>query len=253
MEEAERQEPTPQVEEKTEPGTSLSFDEAMAQLDQHIRHDPKLRERLRTHDIVAGIAGEIGSRIASQRLDEYRRDTMREAQDQRERELLELAEKDPDAFAEKFTTQKQSERARKQVEDLRLYERQALAMALGRAINDMPEIKGASSEEMAELAKAVAGIPDDQVISKWHKAVVELVARKRAGDLTEKQLASRLKAEREAWDTEQAAKRVHRETAPSVRTGRGVASNEAPDFRTDPKGFDDWYNVNVLKRPARVQ
>jgi len=229
------------------------LEEVMKHLDYHLRQeDPAAREALRKHDVVAGIAGEIGDRLSQTRVAVQRQEAAAAAAASKEQELMQEARDNPDAFAERFLVEQGAAIAQRDIASLRFTERKALADQIGRATADLPEWKELTPDDMAQLAQAVTGVPDNQVIAAYQRAVVDVVAKKRAQKQSEAVVGERVRAEREAWETERAATQVRTGPAPTLRRGEGVASNEAPDSRTDPQAYNLWYEANVLRRPRRT-
>ena len=250
--------PTTPAPPETQPATTPeqqaperpSFDEVMGHFDAYLREDPELRDKLRSHDIVAGIAGDIAEKLAAQSLDIERQQAAEEGRKQAEANLRKLAKEDPEAFTEQWLADQDSRVAKTDIQRLRFEERKALSSALGRAVADLPEWKEVSTQELADLAKSMTGIPDDQTIPVWQKAVTDLIARKRGSKLAASEVEERVKAEREVWEAEHAAERVRGSPAPNLRSGE-PASGEMPDWRADPAAFNRAYEEKYLKRGRR--
>jgi hypothetical protein len=224
------------------------FDEVMAHLDAHLREHPELRDTLRSNDIVAGIAGQIAQGIAQREQQLREVETREEAANRALSEQLDLAENDPEKFAEQFRTETRARIAHEELKQLAANERKTLATQLGRAFDDLPDGKMTPSQ-VAQLAQALNGVPDDQIFATYVRVRGDMVAQQRADALTEARLADRLKAEREAWEAEAAAKRAKGTPAPDLRSGSAASKDsDEPDFRVDQKAWDAWYNERHFGR-----
>ena len=236
--------------ESVEPPDRPPWEEVRGHLDHYLRESPEVREELRSHEVVAGIAGEIGQRLAKTQLQQQRTEPAEKASDDALQAQLKLAEEDADAFAAQFTSETRAKIARQELQQIASKERKTLTEHIGRAMNDLPEWRELTRDDMAELAQAVSGVPDDQIFGAWIAKGTELVARKRAGKETEARLTERLKSEREAWDTEQAATKVKATPAPNLRSGNaaGTDSGEPP---VGTPAWDEWYETRHRLTRAR--
>lgn len=185
--------------------------------------DPK---ELRKHPKFAGI---LGSELESNRRTWSERQAQQAAEKARkdaEAELERLAEEDPVAFAERFRVDRQQAKLRAELDGLKASTREELARNVGRAYQGVPEFVEFTEREYGELAKAVAGLPDDEVIGAWNAKALELVAAKRgekiAAERVEQFKKAELPKEREAIRKELA--KELREQTPSPGLDRPKAT-----------------------------
>lgn len=191
------------------------------------------REALRTHPVISGLAGDIAKNLRA--VDERR--SAAEAQAFAEKQLLVLAETDPDAFAERFRTEKQAEQARREIEGLHLEARKEAAAQVGSAVHLLPKDEQPTPAEFAEIAQAVAHLPENEIIPKYTSLIWDKVGEKRA----EKNRSAIRNEEREAARTEAAGQRIRTAAAPDLREGATQSLREGePDWRRDPAGWTRW-------------
>lgn len=197
--------------------------------------------KLRSHPLVSNIAGDMAERQRQQREQEAARKAI---EDERVR-LRKLAEDDPLAFSQEMATRFDKEEADRRTADLRATTRQEYIQRIGTALRDIPEAQDLTAEEHARLAKTLAGVSEDDVLPVFQKFFTDLIADKRAAKKADAAIAERLKAERKAWEKEQADKRLKARTAPSVGAPpTGAASDTGePDWRTQPKEWEAWYDA----------
>lgn len=240
----------PAPEAPAEPEELRPWENVLADLNRHLETAPdEVREALRKHQVVSGLAGQIAQGLASRQVENERAQLAAEAARNREQELLRLAEEDPDAFAAQFRTEKQAEIARKELEEIRLDERRQLTEQLSRANASLPEWGELSPAEQSKVAKAIVNVPSAQVFAVYQAAVVDVIADRRAAKRTEAEWATRLAQEKEAWEAEQAAKRTKSTPAPNLRSGTAAQrDSDEPDFDTDREEWDRWYENNERLR-----
>lgn len=214
-----------------------SLDALTAQLDALT---PDQRKELATHPVVAGIAGGIANRLYQERSAKDSQEAAgRAAKDEFDR-LVAMATDDPEAFASQFLTQAQAKKMQSELENLRSTERERLATQIGQALRDLPADERPDHEDLAKIARAIAGKSDDDQFVITHKMITDVVATRRAAKLAAGQTAERLAEERKAWEADQAAKRTRSGPAPDVRPA-STAGKDEPDFRRDPRAWNLWY------------
>lgn len=225
-------EPTPVAEPTTEPTEAPAAEpQPEADVPAWIKAlDEADAKELRKHPKFAGI---LGSELERERRTWGERQALATAEQARkdaEAELERLAEDDPVAFAERFKVDRQQAKLKEELAGLKASARDELARNLGRAYQGVPEWVEFTEREFEELAKAVAGKSDDEVIGAWNAKALELVADKRAGKKFESRFQEwkdkELAKEREAIRQEEAAKLLANAPKPDVsrptRTGPAV-------------------------------
>jgi len=228
------------------------LEDVMGHLDYYLREHPEAREALRTHSVVAGIAGEIGERIANTRLAGVAAENEAKAAEDALQRQLKMADEDPEGFAAQFTEVTRGKIAERDLRSVTLKERKELANLIGQAVADLPEGKF-STDELAEISTALVGVPDQKVIAVYTRTTNDIIARKRAERMTAERIEARVRDEREAWETEAAGKRVKASPAPNLRSGTAPQKDtDEPDFIRDKKAWDNWYESTVLKKTRAV-
>lgn len=218
----------------------------LADLDARAKEHPELVEGLRKNRMVMGIAGELGEKIAQRTLTEKEAAAAEAAVKQRERELMDLAESDPDEFVAHWLGEKRGELAKRELEELKSKEDTAIAALIGHAARDLHEGQELTVEEKTEIANALAGISDrQQMLAAFNKANAQVAARRMARDLVEAEFPERLKAELEAREVATKVATVRSAPAPDLRRGEPTGSGE-PDHRADPVAWNKWYESTHL-------
>jgi hypothetical protein len=205
------------------------------ELERLYRERPDAKDAISKHQLVAGIAGGIGDRRFREKEEASNREAAERAIEAEQARLLQLAEDDPEAFAEKFRSEKAAERARKELETLQTKARETVGTHIGRAVRDLPEWKDLTAAEVGRIQRATSGLPEEQVLGVYVKTVADIVADRRA----EQKMDQRVAKEKEAWEQEQAASRVRNGASPNLRRGAPGGADE-PDFRSDYKGWIKW-------------
>ena len=198
-----------------------------------------LVDKLRTHPLVANIAGDLAERQRREREQEAARKAIEDEQAR----LRKLADEDPETFASELKVRWDKEAADKRVADLRATTRQEFIQRLGTALKGIPEATELTAEEHARLTKALAGATEDDVLPIFQRFMTDLVADKRAAKKADEAIAERLKAERKAWEKEQADKRLKARPTPSVGTsptGTAQDTGEPKDFLSPE--WAAWYD-----------
>lgn len=213
----------------------------LTELETRAKDHPELVEGLRKHRLVMGIAGELGEKIAQRTLSAKEAAAAEAALKRREQELMNLAESDPDAFAEHWLGEQRGKLARKELEELQSTQDTAVAELVGHAVRDLHDGAELTVEEKTEIANAIAGITDrQQMLAAFTKANARVAARREARSLAEAEFPERLRAEIEARDVANRATAVRTAPAPDLRRGEPAGSGE-PDHRTDPVAWNRWY------------
>ncbi len=204
---------------------------------------------LRKHPKVAGIVGDMVDKAMRRWKAEQDQQYSQRAAQQAEEQLLKLAKEDPEAFAERFLSDKQREATLRQITRLREDTRAEFAQSVGRAYQDAP---GWDEIDHAALAKAIAGLPDDEVIPAFHREAMRQLltinAEKSAKTLFADWREKELPKEREALRKEVAAELLKKEPKPDTR--RATSGAARPAWLDLPPGpeYDAAYEREVLGR-----
>lgn len=220
------------------------YETLMAQLSAHLAEHPEDQERFRSHGIVNGIVGEMADKLAERKQSVLREREALEAAAAaaraKEQELLDLAENDPEAFAERFRTQAQADRALKELKDHENLVEQRIAGQIGLAARDLPELQTLTIPEQRKIADALSGVSSDRVIGVYNTVLIDIAADRRAETRMEREFPTRLAAEVEAKLAETNAARLRTSAAPALGTAARLAASDEPDFRADPMGYLSW-------------
>ena len=231
------------------------FDTALAALSSHlVKGTPEYEERLaklRSHQVVAGVAGSIAASMRRADDEQARLAADAAAAAAREKELLDLAENDPEEFAARFRTQAQADKAKQELENLRSKEEQRIAGQIGLAARDLPELQDLTVAEQRKIADRLAGVPADRVLGAYNTVLIDVAADRRASARLEAELPVRVAAEREAWAAESNAGRLRTNAAPGLGIAARPPTPDEPDFRLDPVGYLNWINNGGRNRLAR--
>lgn len=222
-------EPVEQPTEPEVPAWKKALDEAPA-------------EELRSHPKFWGIVGsELESR--RERWEQENNDRLAaEAAKKLEQELLELAERDPDALADRFKTDVLNRQKQQEIASLHSGARGQLARQIGQAYRAMPEWAELTAADHEEFFKALAGKSDDEALAVFNRVAAEKIAEVRSRKQIETWKQTDLQKEREAIRLEEQTRLLQGGDRPGIgRTrGNGTISDE-PNWRTEPQKWDAWY------------
>jgi seryl-tRNA synthetase len=195
--------------------------------------DPK---ELRRHPKIAGL---VGSQLeAERRREQQEREAAAQAKARQEldAEFEKLAAENEETLQERYPSVyrhvQRLKTEREEGESLKKF-----AARVGQAYNNLPEWKEATADERQELAKALIGVPDEDVVAVANSHILKFVA----GKQNERTYAERLRAdlarERKAWETEAAARGFKASDAPDM--ARGQATPARVDVNALPKAEFD--------------
>lgn len=200
---------------------------------------------LRSHPRFQGVVGDAVDKAMRRWRADQEAEVSTRAAERARTEMLDLARKDPEAFAERYLSDVQREDTMRRLEGLRADTRAEFARMVGAAYREIPEWAEFTPEHHERLAKAVAGKPDDEVVAAFNRAALEVVAEiraeKRASERVEKFKASELAKEREAIRKEVAAELLKAEQKPDMSRGGRPAAFD-PTTLSDAE-FDRWYET----------
>lgn len=219
----------------------------MDQLDAHLAEHPENKEKLRAHPVVSGIAGNIAERKVQETLAAAQASAAETATAAEIQRQLDLAENDPEAFASQFLTKAQADRQLRELESLKAKERESIHEAIGRATREMFGDEPLTPDELKEIATAIAGKSESETLPAYNKVVVKVLARREARRLADAEIPEKVAAEKEALRTELTGRAVRNTPAPNLRNGSAVSSEE-PDYTSDRKAWNKWYESTQLKR-----
>jgi hypothetical protein len=242
----------PQSTEQAPPATEVAAEQGEQPAEQEIEWsviekalDKVPADQLRKHKRFAGILG--GTLQQAQATWEQTRKTeeVRVAREKAEQELVELAQNDPIAFAERFQTQREADLARRQLENMQMDTAKKYMHQIGMSVGNTFNL---SAEDVAKIGEELAGKPDDEVLPTFNLAAIKLVTAREAVRMFEEWREKELPKERDALKQELAAERLKGQPAPSIR--RSVPPGNVKPHQLPEKEFDAWYERNVLA-PAR--
>jgi hypothetical protein len=239
---------TPAAERAAGEGTSAPAVDTASEWQKHL--ESANPEDLRRHPKVAGLVGDMVDKAMRRWRAEQDAEVSQRAAQQAEHHLLTLAKEDPEAFAERFLTDKQRETTLRQINRLREDTRAEFAHSIGRAYQDAP---GWDEIDHEALAKAIANKPDDEVIPAFHKEamrqLLDLNASRKAKAEFETWKEKELAKEREAIRKEVAADLLKKGPRPDMTRGRNLPTARAAwmDLPPGPE-FDAAYEREVLGR-----
>lgn len=194
--------------------------------------DPK---ELRRHPRFAGVLGAEMDRLKRTWETDAQRQHQERASKDAEARLLELARTDPDAFAERYLTDHERSRIQSDMDALRKNARSEIAQMVGRAFQGVPEWVEFSEREYEEMAQALQGKSEDEVIAVWNAKALDLVAEKRAtkrfDERFQKWRETELAKEREAIRQEEAQKLRTEVPSPDMSRPRRTASALHPLYQ----------------------
>ncbi len=246
--------PTPEPQAETTPETGTPIEDVQVEsaaetpqapapaYDWRKALDDAPADEIRRHPKFAGIVGSEQQTWRQTWESQQKAQVEADAKAAAEREVEELAERNPVAFADRWLGEKAAAKAREQITNLETNARQAIGRQIGAAFHAIPEwadIAG-DADSLAKLATSLQGKSQDEVLTAWNTTAVELVANRRATALAERLIADRLKTERAAWETEAAANGFVTSSRPDlVRGGRASTSDPEPDMWS--REWDAWY------------
>lgn len=206
---------------------------------------------IRKHPRVAGIVGEMVDKAVRKWANDQQERITNAQRAQAEKDLLELAERDPLGFSKRFLTDKEQERLHRQFATVQQQTREEFARRIGRAFQDVPEWKEFTAQDYEALAMAVQGKPDDEIIAAYNAKAAELIAdkraEKRASERYQKWRADELEKEVDARVKDTLAKRLKRDARPDLRPAAGAPAKFDPNKLSD-SDFNQWYEKNVLAK-----
>lgn len=203
-------------------------------------------DRLTKHPKVSGVIGKHAQRQAQQHAEtfrqQYEREKAEEAARAAEQELLQQAESDPIAFANRFLKEKDAERVKRELAELHTNARKELSAQAVKALSQLPEWGDMTPEEYQRvLHERVANKPDDEALGAFVTAYSEWLADKRATRRLEAWKREELEKEREAIRKEELSKLRDGESAPDLARARRFPASDEPDYKANPQAWNDWY------------
>jgi hypothetical protein len=206
-------------------------------------------EELRNHPKFWGM---VGSELESRR-ERWERDNSErlavEAAKKLEEELLDLADRDPDALADRFKTDVFKRRQEQGVASLRSGAREEMIRNIGQAYRAMPEWAELTPADHQEFYEALAGKKDDEVLPTFNALAAKKIGDVRARKQIDTWRQTDLQKEREAIRLEEQTRLLQGGDRPGIgRTrGNGTISDE-PNWRTEPRKWESWYAQNAGSR-----
>lgn len=235
------------VAEATPPGDSsqplIPLADLLGSIEAHHKADPKAtRTALRSHSIVGGVAGDIAEQANKEKATREATEAAEAARQKQLDDLLQLAEDDPEAFAEKFRTQAQADKARAELQNLELNAQRAVAASVRENTAKLPEFQEQplTLEEKERLVKGLKGLDNKAATATYPVLIADILADRRAAKRVESAKPEWLKAEREAWEAESVGTRVRTTAAPTLAAGRVAVASDEPNFRTSPGEWLQW-------------
>lgn len=205
--------------------------------------DKATPEQLKKFRRFQGILGSELHRSRQVWEQDQKAQTERQAREQAERELEDMARMRPVEFAEKYLDDKAAGRIQKQLETVKASTAQEYMHQIGTAFGQEFNL---TQEEIEEISKALAGKQNEEVLPAFNVAAAKVVTQREAKRLFEEWRTKELPKERDALKQEVAADMLKKDTAPGVAKSR-PPSTLKPHQLPDDK-FDEWYDKNVLRR-----
>lgn len=200
-------------------------------------------EELREHPRFKGI---LGSELEARRLTWESQNNARlaaEAAQKFENELLELADKDPDALADRLKSDVLTRRQQQEVATLRSGERDQIARQIGQSFRALPEWSELTAADHEEFFKALAGKKDEEIIPTFNRVAAERIAEVRSRKQTAAWQSTELEKQREAIRLEEQNKLLVGGDRPGIGRARGNgAISDEPNWRTEPQKWEAWYS-----------
>ncbi len=244
----------PKEPQQPEAGATPAEESALPDIDRATLHrllekfgdDPDFRKEARSQRWIGGIAGEVAQQ---QRLQEQHEAAAKAVEAERVR-LKELRTLDPLKFAEEIGERMDVEEERREKAGLREMTRREFASKIGAALQDLPEFKELTADDIKQIGTALQGVSDDDVVAVYTREAANCIAEKRAQKLYETRHKTEVAEERKAWGREQATKKVQERRSPSLREpSQGNAQDQGePDFRANPAEWIAWDNANQKNR-----
>ncbi|MDA8219837.1 MAG: hypothetical protein M0Z94_19735 [Dehalococcoidales bacterium] len=204
-------------------------------------------EQLRKHPRIAGIVGSELQRATEANRAKWEADQKDRADQEAEERLRRLAEEDPVQFSQQYLTEKQAEKARRDLADLRSKTEGEIGRVLGQSLQEIPEWKELSAEDFDTISKAVAEKPE-QALGAFAATAVQTVATKIAAKMLADWKAKELGKEREAIRQEEAAKLLKREKSPDMTKPAGAPAKPSLAAIPDDAEFNRRYEEELHKR-----
>lgn len=190
-------------------------------------------KELRKHPKIAGIIGAAQQQAIQAEKQRIAAEEGTRAAKEAEANLRRLAQEDPVTFAEEWLTETQKRDLQDQLDGLRGNTRHEFAEAIGRAYRDVPEWSELTEDDHAELAKALIGKSDDEVIPVFHQKALGLIAEHRARRLHAQWKEKELPKERETIRQEEAAKLLKTSEAPDTAPSKNAPARVNIDAMSD--------------------
>lgn len=198
-------------------------------------------EKLRKLNRFQGILGSSLHQAKTTWEQERQAAERRQALEQAERDMLELARTQPLEFAERYLTQNEAIKLQKQIENAKQDTAASYMHQIGRSYGETFKL---TEDDVAKISEELAGKSGDEVLSAFAISAAKIVTAKEAAKMHEEWKAKELKREREALKQEIAAEMLAKETSPSIAKSR-LPANVKPHQLSDEQ-FDKWYERNVL-------
>lgn len=202
---------------------------------------------LRKHPKIAGL---IGSELQRAVQDHERRQVAEQekrVRDMTEQELLKFSEENADYLKANYPRAYehimgiQQQRAQAEVANLRGRTIGQLAEQIGRAFRDVPEWSELTTNDHEQIARAVIGKPDEEVIGIFNRMALDLVAEKRAQKKHADWKTKDLVKERDAIRLEESGKLLKGSDAPDTTRPKGAPGGLDIRGMSDEE-FDKYYN-----------
>ena len=203
-------------------------------------------EELRKHPRFSGVLGSELERRSKEIEAKTAERVANDARERAEKELLDLADTDPDAFSARF---KQDYQTNRQIQASQRQTAEILNNTL-RRVDGFSELNEEDRGVAAAQAQAVqnANGTDDEVLQAWTAAMMNRIQVRRESKIMESRIAAEAEKRASARIAEQSVARLSSDRGPGLERPRGNGTVDAsPDYR-DAAAYNRWYDKEVLKR-----
>jgi hypothetical protein len=207
-------------------------------------------EDLLGHKRFAGILGqrlgEAKSRWEAEAAAAAAEKAQQDAYEKLQAELLQMANDDPDAFAERYKKDSAAEKFQRQIRQQIASHGEQTVQQIGRSVGEAlratPGWEKLTPDDHATLLQAVSNLPVDQVLGVYTSKALDILAGVRAREAVDTFRKTELDKDRAATRTEMQAEALLNGARPQIGRVRGSETlSDEPDYNRNPREWDAWY------------